>query len=108
MAALPPTAAAGPYQALAEALLTAIGGAWKQAWISGTIGECHSDLQFGYAGETSGRRTIVPPAAKRLAIREMLTALRGQMRQDGRAPWSGCTFTVFADGRVSFDVTYDD
>ena len=47
-------------------------------------------------------------AVKQFEIGERLRDLRAATKQDGREPWSRCTFTLFPDGEFKFDVEYDD
>lgn len=96
------------YQTLAKALIATCPDGFEEARIDA---EMESDWsQKGYyckvGGEWSQGQSV--PAEIDFDVDDALYDLRDMMQQDGRQPWSKCSFTLKPDGTFNLDVAYPD
>jgi hypothetical protein len=95
------------FSVLALALQANCANGFDKAWISAQISEDFSKQR--YTCEKDGVVTYPDLSAIETSnIGDVLREIRQTMKQDDRDPWSRCTFTLFPDGKFTFDVEYDD
>jgi hypothetical protein len=96
------------YQALAGALITVCKPGFTRAEIVATLESGYSKVVYNCAAGSDAVEGLPSSMETDLTVDEALHALRDGMQQEGRSPWSSCTFTLFPDGEFKFDVRYDD
>lgn len=95
------------YQTLAGALTTVCKAGFTRAEIVATMDSDYSNIRYNCAAGPEVIQGLPSSMQTDLAVDETLHALRDGMQQEGRSPWSSCTFTLFPDGQFKFDVRYD-
>ena len=81
---------------------------WRRAWISGEAQDDYVRQVAAYADAQDREHPLAIAAASDVAtIADALLELRERSRRSGEAPFGGYTFTLFADGRFTLDLTYD-
>lgn len=96
------------YQQLAQALIQVCPANFISAELEAQVGDDWSEIKYHCALPGGEQRGLPAPAAVDFATDETLHQLRKGMQQDGRTPWSRCTFRLQPDGQFKFDVKYDD
>jgi hypothetical protein len=99
---------ASSFQQIAEEMLPMVPASYEKAVVRASLDEGHSAITFSYDDASGADKDIDPDTLRAYRISNLLEVLRAEMQQEGRAPWSSCTFTLFPTGKFNFDVTYDD
>lgn len=94
------------YLELAKPLTAACPSGFARAWIEAEVGD-DWDEQTTWCERPAGKTQPTISATDSFRMGRALRELRREMTQDGKSPWSHCTFTLFPDGNFKLDVRYD-
>lgn len=99
---------ADPHAIIGQAVARHAPAGWRRAWISGEAQDDYVRQVASYADEHDREHPLAIPASTDVAtIADALLDMRERLRRAGEAPFGGYTFTVFADGCFTLDLTYD-
>jgi hypothetical protein len=98
-----------PYQEIAKIAVSHAPAGRTRIQIPAKIQDDWAEISYDYWDSKNNQKWFeIGTPGLGLKITRFLREIRKTMKQDGRDPWSCCTFTLFPEGKFTFDVEYDD